>query len=250
MVSTHGFTPQGGTPTGSGEILDDSIVNADINSSAAIVGSKLAAATIDIDRLANGTDGELITWNSSGVAAAVAAGNSAQVLTSNGAGAAPTFQAAAGGENTATVVAGHASTQSLTEVELTTYSFSASDLAVGEKVIAFINASHNDPSNNGNLKIRINDGSTNLDLAITMGTNRTVTHQVTIQDNPRSNQMCELAGYGLDHTAQSTIITATSVDTTLAADWFTDAWTVSVRGDVDDNAKTLNVSWAVTKFTV
>lgn len=47
--------------------------------------------------LANGTDGELITWDSSGVAAVVAAGTATHVLTSNGAGAAPTFQAAAGG---------------------------------------------------------------------------------------------------------------------------------------------------------
>ena len=43
--------------------------------------------------LANGTDGELITWNSSGVAATVAVGTATHVLTSNGAGAPPTFQA-------------------------------------------------------------------------------------------------------------------------------------------------------------
>ena len=52
---------------------------------------------IPVSALANGTDGELITWNASGVAAAVAVGSEDQVLTSNGAGAAPTFQAAAGG---------------------------------------------------------------------------------------------------------------------------------------------------------
>ena len=53
---------------------------------------------IAISDLANGTDGELITWDASAVAAAVAAGTSGQVLTSNGAGTAPTFQAAAGGK--------------------------------------------------------------------------------------------------------------------------------------------------------
>lgn len=52
---------------------------------------------IPVSALANGTDGELITWNASGVAAAVAVGSAEQVLTSNGAGAAPTFQAAGGG---------------------------------------------------------------------------------------------------------------------------------------------------------
>ena len=52
---------------------------------------------LPIAGIANGTDGELITWNASGVAAAVAVGTATHVLTSNGAGAAPTFQAAAGG---------------------------------------------------------------------------------------------------------------------------------------------------------
>ena len=47
--------------------------------------------------LANGTDGELITWDAAGAPAVVAAGTATHVLTSNGAGAAPTFQAAAGG---------------------------------------------------------------------------------------------------------------------------------------------------------
>ena len=45
-----------------------------------------------VSELANGTDGELITWDTAGVAATVAVGTAGQVLTSNGAGAAPTFQ--------------------------------------------------------------------------------------------------------------------------------------------------------------
>ena len=52
---------------------------------------------IAVSDLANGTDGELITWNSSGVASAVPVGTATNVLTSNGAGQAPTFQAAGGG---------------------------------------------------------------------------------------------------------------------------------------------------------
>jgi len=52
---------------------------------------------IPVGALANGTDGNLITWDASGVAAVVATGDATQVLTSNGVGTAPTFQAAAGG---------------------------------------------------------------------------------------------------------------------------------------------------------
>jgi hypothetical protein len=46
-----------------------------------------------------GTAGNLITYDAAGDPAAVATGTAAQVLTSNGAGAAPTFQDVAGGDS-------------------------------------------------------------------------------------------------------------------------------------------------------
>jgi len=55
---------------------------------------------LPVSGLANGTDGELITWDSGGVATTVPVGTATHVLTSNGVGAEPTFQAAAGGTNT------------------------------------------------------------------------------------------------------------------------------------------------------
>ena len=61
-------------------------------------GLKISGTTgIPISELRAGTDGELITWDASGDPAAVAVGTATHVLTSNGAGAAPTFQAAGGG---------------------------------------------------------------------------------------------------------------------------------------------------------
>jgi len=54
---------------------------------------------IPVGALANGTDGELITWGSDAVATTVAVGTTGQILTSNGAGAAPTFQAAGAADN-------------------------------------------------------------------------------------------------------------------------------------------------------
>lgn len=53
--------------------------------------------TIGVAELAAGTDGELITWDASGNPATVSVGTSGQVLTSNGPGAAPSFQDASGG---------------------------------------------------------------------------------------------------------------------------------------------------------
>lgn len=55
---------------------------------------QLSFSKIAVSDLANGTDGELITWDATGTPATVAVGTAGQVLTSNGPGAAPTFQAA------------------------------------------------------------------------------------------------------------------------------------------------------------
>ena len=77
----------------SAQISDGIIINADVSASAAIAASKLnLAAAVAVSDLANGTDGELITWGADAVATTIAAGTADQVLTSNGAGAAPTFQ--------------------------------------------------------------------------------------------------------------------------------------------------------------
>jgi|TARA_R100000093_G_scaffold28462_1_gene15747 hypothetical protein len=56
----------------------------------------IADDAITLAKLAAGTDGELITWDASGDPAAVAVGTATHVLTSNGAGSAPTFQANSG----------------------------------------------------------------------------------------------------------------------------------------------------------
>lgn len=52
------------------------------------------SSAIKVSDFATGTDGELITWDTSGNPSTVAVGTSGQILTSNGTGSAPTFQAA------------------------------------------------------------------------------------------------------------------------------------------------------------
>jgi hypothetical protein len=63
--------------------------------------SDIASKAVTLAKMADGTDGELITWDANGVIAAVAVGNSGEVLTSGGAGVAPAFAAAATGDITA-----------------------------------------------------------------------------------------------------------------------------------------------------
>ena len=58
--------------------------------------ANIADDAITLAKLAGGTDGNIISFDASGDPAAVAVGTATHVLTSNGAGAAPTFQAAAG----------------------------------------------------------------------------------------------------------------------------------------------------------
>ena len=78
------------------KVADDAI-DSEHYTDGSIDTAHIADNQITLAKLAGGTDGELITYDASGDPAAVAVGTATHVLTSNGAGAAPTFQAPAGG---------------------------------------------------------------------------------------------------------------------------------------------------------
>jgi hypothetical protein len=65
---------------------------------AQVATAMIADDAVTLAKMASGTGGNLITYDASGNPAHVATGTSGQVLTSNGAGAAPTFQAVAAGD--------------------------------------------------------------------------------------------------------------------------------------------------------
>ena len=73
-------------------IKDGEIVNADINASADIAGSKIADNAITLAKMAGGTDGHIITYDASGDPITVGPGNDGEVLTSTGAGSPPAFE--------------------------------------------------------------------------------------------------------------------------------------------------------------
>jgi hypothetical protein len=81
----------------SSSITDGQVANADLSATVAVTGGQIADDAITLAKMAGGTDGNLITYDASGDPAYVATGAATNVLTSNGAGAAPTFQAAAAG---------------------------------------------------------------------------------------------------------------------------------------------------------
>ena len=85
-TNTHTFPAA--TDTLVGRASTDTLTNKTIDAN----GTGNSISNIDVADLANGTDGELITWSAAAAPTTVAAGTADQVLTSNGAGAAPTFQ--------------------------------------------------------------------------------------------------------------------------------------------------------------
>jgi len=87
------------TGTAAGMTAGNVTTNANLTGVVTSTGNATAIANkaLVIAKLADGTDGELITWDATGVIATVAVGTATHVLTSNGVGVAPTFQAAAAG---------------------------------------------------------------------------------------------------------------------------------------------------------
>ena len=81
-------------------------------STGAVSNAAIADDAVTLAKMAAGTDGELITYDTSGDPTTVPTGSSGEVLTSNGAGTTPTFQAAAGGGKVLQVVQNTSTTSS------------------------------------------------------------------------------------------------------------------------------------------
>jgi len=119
------------SPTFTGTITADNLT-ATGTLTATLTGTATTVVddAITLAKMAAGTDGNLITYDTNGDPAYVTTGTATHVLTSNGAGAAPTFQAAAGGG--ATIVHAFSNTQT------TTYTGTASSfgtVGVGDRDI-------------------------------------------------------------------------------------------------------------------
>jgi len=119
LTLSTGAVSSGGDPTMGGD-LTGTASNAQIAANA-VTASEIADNAVGLTQMAGGTDGELITYDASGDPANVAVGTSGHVLTSGGAGVAPTFQAAAGGGKVLQVVQGTEGTSTAVSSGTVTY---------------------------------------------------------------------------------------------------------------------------------
>ena len=148
----------------------------------AITTAKIIDDAVTLAKMAPGTDGNLITYDANGDPAAVATGNALQVLTSNGAGAAPTFQTPIFSEayessqqtitaaGSLTLAHGLSSTPKLyTAVLVCTDASGEHNYAQNDEVTISINIG--DDGTGSNKGVVIIPDSTNLNVRYSSGTN-------------------------------------------------------------------------------
>jgi hypothetical protein len=102
---------------------------ADVN----VTTGKIADNAITLAKMASGTDGNLISYDSAGDPVAVATGTVGQVLTSGGAGTAPTFETPAGALNYVAV------TGATPALDVGTYNFFNHDPLTANTTVSFTN---------------------------------------------------------------------------------------------------------------
>jgi hypothetical protein len=144
--------------------IADDVIDSEHYVDGSIDTAHIADDAISLAKLASGTDGELITWDASGDPAAVAVGTSTHVLTSNGSGAAPTFQAAAGGGKVSQVATlgaktGAQTSTSTSYVDLSSMTATLTTTKGGLVVWAFCSADCDNANEEGYLALQLDSAT-------------------------------------------------------------------------------------------
>jgi len=193
------------------------LTNKTINASQLVDGSvatgKVADNAITLAKMASGTDGNIISYDTSGNPVAVATGSSGQVLTSAGAGAVPSFQAVSAGDVTLN------GTQTLTNKTLTAPKIGTSILDTNGNELALLTATGSAVNEftlanaaSGNAPRLSSTGESNVDLdLLAKGTGH-----VTIRGNSNVGTIqlnCENNSHGQQLKAQPHSVGSSAVST-------------------------------------
>lgn len=207
-------------------------------------GTGNSISNIDVADLANGTDGQLITWDANGAPATVATGTSGQVLTSNGVGAAPTFQAAASGGVWTSI-----ETKTPTSLSSTVFSTGLSGYTVYKLICVIKGAANIDK-----VYIRINGDTTNTNYqwAGSFTTNGAWTANVVSSSDTNGMQMSDRQGCDTNGRAMGeiTIFKPSGTDRTTAKGDFSSSQDTVNNGSQSLYAGAYKTNDAITSITL
>ena len=153
-----------------------------ITANSVVLTGVAADDSITLAKMASGTDGNIISYDTSGNPVAVATGSSGQVLTSAGAGAVPSFQSPAGGGKIGQVLQAHKINQFTTTngisgtgfTDITGISQAITPSATSSKVLIMANIYTSVTSVNSRVYFRIEKGGTAIGLPSAMGSGTAV----------------------------------------------------------------------------
>ena len=167
----------------------------------AVTQDKVANDAIDITEIKSGTDGELITYDTSGNPAKVTAGTSGQVLTSTGAGSPPAFEA---------VPAGGATINNATENEIVTVASTTSQLDAEAKFTYDGNTAVLQTTSDGNaINVVRNSADTNpVNITLTKSRNATYGSNTIINNADEIGEIVWKADDGTDYASEVAAIRA------------------------------------------
>ena len=164
--------------------------------------------SITLAKMASGTDGNIISYDTSGNPVAVATGSSGQILTSAGAGAVPSFQSPAGGGKVLQVV-NVTKTDTFTTTtalgsftDVTGMSVAITPSATSSKVLVLLNATYSQGSNTYGVGFNLDRAGTSVYIGDARGsTSRAVGGT---QGNPADGEMLAIQFLDSPNTTSAT----------------------------------------------
>ena len=203
---------------------------------------EIADNAVTLAKLAGGTDGNIITYDASGDPAAVSTGSSGQVLTSNGAGAAPTFKAVSG--DWVKIHTASANVTADLEVDVNVFTGSAGDFADGDTILIEVDAINDDGTNVAQISIDINDGTNTHSTTERSGINQKCIIYVNISPVDVTN-FSKLISNIIQFHQTDINTTVQDGNTSMINNWMAAALTITLRGGRDTASGTTFYRWTI-----